>query len=279
MDLLYILKAIVLAIVEGITEFIPISSTGHMILTGDLIGFHGTENEFSNFYEVFIQAGAILAIVVLYRKKIALILKSFFKWETRGKSFALVIIAGSIPAVIAGVFLEETIDKYLFTAWTVVIGLFVGAIFLIIAEKWFRKKDGVTDIEEISWKQAVKIGLFQCLSLWPGMSRSSSTITGGWISGLSSTAAAEFSFFLAIPIMFGAAGFKTLKFWMRGGFDTVGSTETVSLGLGFIVAFIVALICVKGFISFISKRPMKYFGYYRIAVSVIFAVLLLTGVV
>lgn len=279
MDLLYIFKAIVLAIVEGITEFIPVSSTGHMILAGDLIGFHGTDNTFSNFYEVFIQAGAILAIVVLYRKRIGEILISLFRWEERGRRFAVVIIAGSVPAVIAGVVLEDTIDKYLFTPWVVLAGLVTGAIFLIIAEKFFRKPDGVADIEDISWKQAVKIGCFQCLSLWPGMSRSSSTITGGWISGLSSSTAAEFSFFLAIPIMFGAAGFKTLKFWMRDGFDTVGSTEAVSLGLGFIVAFFVALVCVKGFIAFISKKPMKYFGYYRIAVSIVFAVLLLTNVI
>ncbi len=279
MDLLYIFKAIVLAIVEGITEFIPVSSTGHMILAGDLIGFHGTDNTFSNFYEVFIQAGAILAIVVLYRKRIGEILISLFRWEERGRRFAVVIIAGSVPAVIAGVVLEDTIDKYLFTPWVVLAGLVIGAIFLIIAEKFFRKPDGTADIEDISWKQAVKIGCFQCLSLWPGMSRSSSTITGGWISGLSSSAAAEFSFFLAIPIMFGAAGFKTLKFWMRDGFDTVGSTEAVSLGLGFIVAFFVALVCVKGFIAFISKKPMKYFGYYRIAVSIMFAVLLLTNVI
>jgi len=279
LDLLYILKAVVIAIVEGITEFIPVSSTGHMILAGDLIGFHGDENTFSNFYEVFIQAGAILAIVVLYRKRIGEILVSLFKWEERGKKFALVIIVGSIPAVIAGVFLEDLMDKYLFTPWTVLAGLVVGAVFLIIAEKYFRKPDGVADMEDISWKQALKIGCFQCLSLWPGMSRSSSTITGGWISGLSSSVAAEFSFFLAIPIMFGAAGFKTFKFWMRDGFDTVGSTEAVSLGIGFIVAFIVALVCVKGFIAFISRKPMKYFGYYRIAVSVVFAVLILTNVI
>lgn len=277
MDLLFILKAIVIAIVEGITEFIPVSSTGHMIIAGNLMKF--PEGDFSNFYEVFIQAGAILAIIVLYRKKIGDIFLSFFKWEKRGKNFAVVIIAGSLPAVVAGIFLEGLIDEYLFTTWTVLAGLFVGAVLLIVTEKYFKDKERIKNIEEIGIVQAIKIGFFQCLSLWPGMSRSSSTIIGGWITGLGTGAAAEFSFFLAIPLMIGAAGFKTLKFWMRGGFDTVGTTETASLLIGFAVAFIVALICVKAFVSFISRKPMKYFGYYRIALSAVMAILLLTKVI
>ncbi|MHB1453047.1 MAG: undecaprenyl-diphosphate phosphatase [Saccharofermentanales bacterium] len=277
MDLLFILKAIVIAIVEGITEFIPVSSTGHMIIAGNLMDF--PEGDFANFYEVFIQAGAILAIIVLYRKKIGEILLSFFKWEKRGKNFAAVVIVGSLPAVVAGIFLEELIDEYLFTTWTVVAGLLVGAVLLIFTEKYFKDKARIHNVEEIGIVQAIKIGVFQCLSLWPGMSRSSSTIIGGWMTGLGTGTAAEFSFFLAIPLMIGAAGFKTLKFWMRGGFDTVGMTETTSLLLGFVVAFIVALICVKAFVSFISRRPMKYFGYYRIALSVVMAVLLLTKVI
>ena len=276
MDLIYLLKAIVIAIVEGITEFIPVSSTGHMIIVGDLIRFPG--DGFSKFYEVVIQAGAILAIIVLYRKKIGAILASFFRWEKRGRHFAAVIIVGSLPAVVAGVFLEELIDEHLFTTWTVLAGLFVGAVLLIVAERVFREKAQIRDVEEISLLQALKIGCFQCLSLWPGMSRSSSTITGGWITGLGTGTAAEFSFFLAIPLMIGAAGFKTLKFWMRGGFDSFGTTETVSLSVGFLVAFLVALLCVKGFVAFLSKKPMSYFGVYRIALSVVMVVLLLTGV-
>ncbi|MHB8963021.1 MAG: undecaprenyl-diphosphate phosphatase [Saccharofermentanales bacterium] len=277
MDLLFLLKAIVIAIVEGVTEFLPVSSTGHMIIAGHLMDF--PEGDFSNFYEVFIQAGAILAIIVLYRKKIGEILLSFFRWEKRGRHFAAVVIIGSLPAVAAGVLLEDFIDEHLFTTWIVLAGLFAGALLLIITEKYFKDKARIGNVEEIGIGQAIKIGLFQCLSMWPGMSRSSSTIIGGWVTGLSTSAAAEFSFFLAIPLMIGAAGFKTLKFWMRGGFDAVGTTEAVSLSAGFVVAFIVALVCVKGFVAFISKRPMKYFGYYRIALSAVMAVLLLTKVI
>ncbi len=276
MDLIYLLKAIVLAIVEGVTEFIPVSSTGHMILAGSLIGF--PSGDFANFYEVFIQAGAILAILVLYRRKIGEILVSFFKGQKRGRRFAAVLIAGSVPAVLAGIFLEDAINRYLFNPWTVVIGLFAGAVLLILAERFFKDKAAVTDVEEIGIVRAIKIGLFQCLSLWPGMSRSSSTIMGGWITGLGTGAAAEFSFLLAIPLLIGAAGYKTYKFWTRGGFGTVGPSETASLIIGFVVAFAVALVCVKAFVAFISKKPMKYFGYYRIALSAVMAVLLLAGI-
>jgi len=277
LDFIYIIKAIILAIVEGITEFIPVSSTGHMILVGDIIKFG--DSDFSNFFEVFIQAGAILAIVVLFRKTIWEILVSFFKWEKRGKSFILALVVGSIPAVILGVLFDDFIDEHLFNSWTVLIGLFVGAIFLLLSEIFFRKNEGLEEVEDIGWKRALAVGCFQCLSLWPGMSRSSSTISGGWISGLTSKAAAEFSFFLAIPIMFGAAGFKSIKFVAKGGMSSVGSTEAVALALGFVLAFVVALLCVKAFIAFISKRPMKYFAYYRIGLSIVFAGLLLLDII
>ena len=155
----------------------------------------------------------------------------------------------------------------------------MGAILLIYVEDRFRGKSDVHQVEDITKLKALKIGFFQCLAMWPGMSRSSSTIMGGWISGLDSKVASEYSFFLAIPVMIGASLVKILKFQSDVGFSSLGSTEWVSFGLGFLVAFLVALICVKGFIGYIQKKPMKIFAYYRIAVSAVFAVLLLTNTI
>ncbi len=274
MDIYFIFKAIVVAIVEGLTEFVPVSSTGHMILAGDLIGF--PENEFTRMFNVVIQLGAILAIVVLYWDKLFTMAKSFFKGEKKGLNFGIALIIGVLPAAVLGFLFEDFIDAYLFKPLPVIIGLFVGAILLIFVEKKYRGKSSVHEVEDISKMSALKIGFFQCLAMWPGMSRSSSTIMGGWISGLDSKVASEYSFFLAIPIMVGASLLKVVKFQSDVGFSTLGSTEWVSFGLGFIIAFIVALLCVKAFISYIQRKPMKVFAYYRIAISAIFAVLLLT---
>lgn len=274
MDILFIFKAIVIAIVEGVTEFIPVSSTGHMILAGNLIGF--PETDFTKMFNVVIQLGAIMAIVVLYWEKLWNLVKSFFKKEKKGINFVVALIVGIIPAGIFGILLENTIDTYLFKPLPVIIGLFVGAVLLLFVEDKDRRKAKVHQVENITIPQAIKVGLFQCLSLWPGMSRSSSTIMGGWIAGLDSKVASEYSFFLAIPIMAGASLLKIVKFQGDVGFGTLGSTEIVAFALGFIVAFIVALICVKGFVSFIQKKPMKIFAYYRIAISVIFAILIIT---
>lgn len=274
MDIYFIFKAVVVAIVEGLTEFVPVSSTGHMILAGDLIGF--PENEFTRMFNVVIQLGAILAIVVLYWDKLYTMAKSFFKGEKKGLNFGIALIIGVLPAAVLGFLFEDFIDAYLFKPLPVIIGLVVGAILLIFVENKYREKSHIHEVEDISKMSALKIGFFQCLAMWPGMSRSSSTIMGGWISGLDSKIASEYSFFLAIPVMIGASLLKVVKFQSDVGFSTLGSTEWVSFGLGFVVAFIVALLCVKAFISYIQRRPMKIFAYYRIAISAVFAVLLLT---
>jgi len=277
LDLYFIFKAIVIAIVEGVTEFIPVSSTGHMILAGDIIGF--PENEFTRMFNVVIQLGAILAIVVLYWNKLFTMAKSFFRREEKGLNFGIALIIGVLPAAVLGFLFEDFIDAYLFKPLPVIIGLFVGAVLLIFVEGKYRGKSNVHEVEHITKMQALKIGFFQCLAMWPGMSRSSSTIMGGWINGLDSKIASEYSFFLAIPVMIGASMIKMIKFQSDVGFSTLGSTEWVSFGLGFIVAFVVALVCVKGFIGYIQRKPMKVFAYYRIAISAIFAVLLLTNVI
>lgn len=277
MDLYFIFKAVVVAIVEGLTEFIPVSSTGHMILAGDLIGF--PETDFTKMFNVVIQLGAILAIVILYWDKLFKMAVSFFKGEKKGLNFGIALIIGVLPAAVFGFLLEDTIDAYLFKPLPVIIGLFVGALLLLYVEDRYRGKAHIHEVEDISKLQALKIGLFQCLAMWPGMSRSSSTIMGGWISGLSSKVASEYSFFLAIPVMIGASLVKVVKFQGDVGFQTLGSTEWTAFLLGFVVAFVVALLCVKAFIGYIQKKPMKVFAYYRIAISAVFALLLVFNVI
>jgi undecaprenyl-diphosphatase len=278
LDILFIIKAIIMGIVEGLTEFIPVSSTGHLILTGSIINFK--QEPFASMFEVVIQLGAILAVVVLYWNKIRDSVIDFFTYIfTKGRKgevgfrFGINIIVGSIPAMIIGLLLHDKI-KSLFTAGAVVIGFVIGGILLIVIENRFRKnKHAIRDIDKISPIDSLKVGFFQCLAMWPGMSRSASTIMGGWIAGLSTTVAAEFSFFLAIPAMVGSSGLDLIKF----DYSTMTSTDAVSLVIGFVVAFIVALIVMKKFIDYLKKRPMRVFAVYRVGAGIVFAILMFFG--
>ncbi|SFC57633.1 undecaprenyl-diphosphate phosphatase [Clostridium uliginosum] len=278
-DFLFIIKAIVVAIVEGLTEFVPVSSTGHMILVSNLIGFQG---EFVKMFEVVIQLGAILAVVVLYWQKIRDSVIDFFAYIfTKGKKgevgfrFGMNVIYGSIPALIIGLAFHKKI-KTLFNAKAVVIGFIVGGILLIVIENMFRKnKRAVRDIDKITVIQSLKIGVFQCLAMWPGMSRSASTIMGGWVSGLSTSIAAEFSFFLAIPAMVGSSGLDLLSF----DYSLMNLTTIISLIVGFVVAFLVSLVVMEGFISYLKKKPMRIFAIYRLIAGIIFGILIFKGIV
>lgn len=266
-----ILQAIIIAIVEGITEFLPVSSTGHMIIVDELLGFKRmTTSGYAEMFEVVIQLGAILAIVVLYWDKIWDSLKHL---EEYGFKLWLSVIIGSIPAAVIGLPLNKKIEKYLFNSITVAIGLIVGAILLIYLEKKYRRKATVKRMEDINYGQAFKIGIFQCLALWPGMSRSGSTIMGAWVCGLNNTAAAEFSFFLALPAMVGASGLKLVK----ADFASYSSNEVIALIIGFIVAFLVALLVVDRFIAFLKKKPMKVFAVYRLAIGFLILMLVAVG--
>jgi len=271
LNIILVLKAVLIAIVEGITEFIPISSTGHMIIVGDVINFKGA---FANSFEVVIQLGAILAIIVLYWEKIWGSVVEFFKGKPTGIKFWTNIIVAFIPAAVFGFLLNDKIDEYLFNSGTVALALVVGGILMIIIENKFRDKDTTKSIEEISIKQSFKIGCFQCFALWPGMSRSASTIMGGWICGVSTVAATEFSFFLAIPTMVGAA---TLTLFKTGMNFTTG--EIMTLVIGFVVAFLVALIVVEKFVSYLKRKPMKVFAIYRIIVGLALLGLIKFGVI
>jgi len=266
-DLVFLFKAIIIAIVEGITEFLPISSTGHMIIIGHFIKFTG---EFANFFEVVIQLGAILAIVVLYWRKISDSLKPENLYNVNKSGFKLWfnIAIAFIPAAIIGLIFKKKIDKYLFNTLTVAIAMIVGGLLLFIIENKYRKSNRTRDIKDVKPVQSVKIGIFQCLSLWPGMSRSASTIMGGWISGLSTPVAAEFSFFLAIPTMIAASALDLIK-----NRPVMTSREVIALIVGFIVAFLVALLVVEKFINFLNKKSLRVFAVYRILLGIILLVL------
>ncbi len=278
MDII-ILKAIIIAIVEGITEFIPVSSTGHMILVGWAIGFNG---EFAKMFEVVIQLGAIMAVVVLYWTKIKDSIIEFFRFIfTKGKQgeegfrFGINVITASIPMGIVGLLFYSKI-KAKFIPEAVILGFIVGGLLLLIIENRYRdKKSKVENINNITPAQAFKVGVLQLLCVWPGMSRSASTIMGGWIAGLSTPIAAEFSFFIAIPAMIGTSGKDLFEF----NYSIMTQTLWISLILGFVVSFIVALIVMKKFIDYLKKKPMRVFAIYRIIVGSLLGILVLTNII
>ena len=256
-----ILETIIIAIVEGLTEFLPVSSTGHMIIAQSILGVESTD--FVKAFTVIIQFGAILSVLVLYWKRF---LQS---WD-----FYLKLFLGFIPAAFLGFIFSDKIDELLENVQVVAITLILGGIVMLFMDKWFNKPK---ENQEITGKNAIVIGLFQCIAMIPGVSRSMATIFGGMAQGLSRKNAAEFSFFLAVPTMAAATGYKLLKFFLEpGGVDIL--TENLGiLILGNIVAFVVAMLAIKFFIGFITKYGFKYFGWYRIAVGGIILILTLLG--
>lgn len=263
-----IIKAIFFGIIEGITEWLPISSTGHMILLNDFIHL-GVSDEFYKLFEVVIQLGAILAVVLMY-------FKTIFPWgfgktkEDTKDTFALwgKILIACVPAAIIGILFDDWLDEHLYNSIVVALMLIIyGIIFIVVETKGIGT--GKTDsVKKISVKQALLIGVFQLLALIPGTSRSGATIIGGLILGLKRSVAAEFTFFLAIPVMAGASLLKLLKYILDVGlvFETM---ELVILGVGSLVAFIVSIIVIKFLMSYIRKHDFKVFGYYRIVLGII----------
>lgn len=254
-------QAILLAVIEGLTEFLPVSSTGHMILGSSLMGIQS--DNFVKLFTVAIQLGAILSVIVLYFKR-------FF--QTIGFYFKLLV--AFLPAVFFGLLLSDKIDQLLESPLGVAIALLIGGVVLLFVDNWF-KNGNIDNTDDISYGTAFKIGLFQCISMIPGVSRSASTIVGGMSQKLSRKAAAEFSFFLAVPTMFGATAKKLFDFYQDG---FVISQEQVNLLLiGNIVAFIVAMLAIRYFITFLQTRGFRIFGWYRIIVGGIILILLLSG--
>jgi undecaprenyl-diphosphatase len=265
-----LIKALIMGIVEGLTEFLPISSTGHMIIVGDFIDFKG-EN-FHTMFEIVIQLGAILAVVYYYRHKI---MDSLRHLRPGDKGFELwfKILIAFLPAAVIGLLINDIIEKYLFSSFTVAIALIVGGFLMILAENYFGRW-GLDDMDKTDAKQAFTIGIGQCLALIPGMSRSASTIMGGMAAGLSVKAAAEFSFFLAIPTMMAASVYSLFK-----GYFGMTRVQWQALGIGFVVSFIVALLAVDRFLSYLKNHSLKSFAYYRIVIGVIMVVLIITDAI
>lgn len=254
-------QAFILALIEGLTEFLPVSSTGHMIIGSSVMGIQS--DPFVKLFTICIQLGAILSVVVLYFKR-------FFK----SINFYYKLIIAFIPAAIFGVLLSNKIDQMLESPLTVGISLVAGGIILLFVDKWFKNATINTE-EEINYLTALKIGFFQCLAMIPGVSRSGATIVGGMSQNLTRKAAAEFSFFLAVPTMFAATAKKLLDFYQEG--HTITTDQMQILAFGNIVAFIVALLAIKSFIGYLNKNGFQIFGWYRIIVGAIIIVLLISG--
>ena len=243
------IQATVLAIIEGITEFLPISSTGHMIIASSFFGI--AHDDFTKLFTVVIQLGAILSVVVLYFKRFFQTLDFYFK-----------LFVAFIPAVIFGLLFSKKIDALLENPITVAVSLVLGGIILLKVDDWFASKEETQTTDEISYLTALKIGLFQCLAMIPGVSRSGASIIGGMSQKLSRTTAAEFSFFLAVPTMLGATVKKCYDYY-KDGF-VLSHDQINLLIIGNIVGFIVAMLAIKSFIGYLSKHGFKMFGYYRI---------------
>jgi undecaprenyl-diphosphatase len=284
-----VFQAIIIAIVEGITEFLPISSTGHMIITSEILGVNMQES-FNKFFIVCIQLGAILSVVALYWKrflneidfkriKLALKNYSFFSktfWVEIyfSKIFYLKLIAAFLPAAFVGLFFKKYIDMLLERVDVVAYSLLFGGIILLFVDKWFRKNETDTNAQnqKIGFPKAILIGCFQVIAMIPGVSRSAATIVGGMANKLTRKNAAEFSFFLAVPTML-AATLKDLYDYYKEGLS-LSSHQISLLAIGNVVAFIVALLAIKSFINFLSKKGFVAFGYYRIILGIAILTLL-----
>lgn len=270
-----LIEAIIIAIVEGITEYLPISSTGHMIIASSLLGIH--KEEFTKLFEVAIQLGAIMAVVVLYWKRFI----DFSKWQ-----FYVKLIIGVIPALVLGYLFSDKIDELMESPLVVAISLLLGGIVLLFIDKAFNRPTVETN-EEITYQKAFITGLWQCISMIPGVSRSAASIIGGMQQKFTRNVAAEFSFFLAVPTM-AAATLYTLfiKKWegsgvVKKGYELIIESQdnTIAFIVGNIVAFVVAILAIKFFIDYLKKYGFKMFGWYRIIAGLILIILIYTGVI
>ena len=247
-------EALILAIIEGLTEFLPVSSTGHMIIASSFFGI--AQEEFTKLFTIAIQLGTILSVVVLYYKR-------FFQ----SIDFYKKLMIAFLPAVVLGLLLNDFIDELLESPVTVAISLIIGGAVLIKVDHWF----GQGDDTEINYKTALLIGFFQCLAMIPGVSRSGASIVGGMAQKLSRTAAAEFSFFLAVPTMFGATAKKSFDYYQAG--FSLTQDHINLLILGNVVGFLVALVAIKSFINYLSQSGFKVFGYYRVGIGILLLIL------
>ncbi|RXZ77289.1 undecaprenyl-diphosphate phosphatase [Paenibacillaceae bacterium] len=263
-----IICAIVLGIVEGLTEFLPVSSTGHLILVGDLLGFEG---ETATTFKIVIQLGAVMAVLVLYWGRYMTILKDLlaFDFSAKNKLNAIHMIIAMIPALIVYLIFKDYIKQYLFGPAPVLIGLIIGGILMIIAAQ-AKRKVTAENTDDITYKQAFGIGLFQCFALWPGFSRSGSTISGGLLLGTSQKAAADFTFIISVPVMLGATVLD-----MYDSRDLLNGDSLVLFLIGFIAAFVIAMIAVVTFLNLIKRLRLEWFAIYRFVLAAVFFIFMM----
>jgi len=260
------LQAILIAIIEGLTEFLPISSTAHMVITSSIM--HIESDDFTKYFEICIQFGAILSVVVLYFKKFL---------DFKNPKFYIKLILAIIPSLVFGFLLNDFIDSKLESPLFIAIVMIVGGVFLLFVDRLFQNPT-IHHERNIDNRLALKIGLFQCLAIvFPGLSRSAATIIGGMSQKVSRDTAAEFSFFLAVPTMFAATAYKTLKYIKVNGM--FNAHQCITLTIGNAVAFIVALFAIKFFIQFVKENGFKLFGYYRIVLGAAVIILIAVGVI
>lgn len=276
MDIRNFFVVILLGFIEGLTEFIPVSSTGHMIIIDDiLLQSHLVlgSTELANTFKVVIQFASVLAVVLIFRRKFLRLFKKNSKEEKDSSISSLHFSIGLFPAVVFGFLLESFIDTYLFRVETVIIGLFLGAILMLLTDR-FAKENNQPPInyENITYKQALLIGFYQCLALWPGFSRSGATISGGVLLGLNYRAAADFTFMMAVPIMFGASGLSLYKKWSLMTADIIPFFI-----VGFISAFIFSYLSIRFFLALIEKVKLKPFALYRIVLAILLTIFLMTN--
>lgn len=274
-----IVLAVILGIVEGLTEFLPVSSTGHLIIAGNLLKFTG---EKANSFEIFIQLGAILAVVGYFRTRIWNLLRLAMQPSSttngaggiqpqHARKFIVAVLLAFLPAAVIGFLAHDAIEAALFTPMTVALALVVGGAGIIVIEE-FRPRPTTTTMEELSWAQALTIGVAQCFALIPGMSRSASTIMGGLLAKLDHAAAAEFSFFLAIPTMFAATLYSLLK-----SMSMLSKDDIVFFTTGLVVSLVVAWVVIAAFMAFIKRHSFAGFGWYRILFGALLIVALKMG--
>jgi undecaprenyl-diphosphatase len=253
MELLIILKAFLLGIVEGLTEFLPVSSTGHLIIVGDLIKFNGDQ---AKTFEIFIQLGSIFGVMWFYRSKLATLATSMK--QASSQHFVINLFIAFLPAAIVGLLLHKYIKAYLFNPKVVAGALIVGGVLILIIER-FAQKPKINDVDKLGYLDALKVGIAQTAALFPGVSRSGATIMGGLLGGLSRKTATEFSFFLAMPTMFAATLYD-----LYNNIHLLNKNDIVIFATGFIMAFFTALIVVKVFLAYVAKHNFAVFAYYRI---------------
>jgi undecaprenyl-diphosphatase len=256
--------AIILGIVEGLTEFLPISSTGHLIVAESLMDFGGKRAEV---YAIFIQLGAILAVVWEYRVRLFRIAADLPR-RREARRFAMSLFLAFLPAAVIGLLVHDTITRHLFSSFTVAWALIAGAVLILVVES-LPMKPRTTVAEQVSWKQALGIGFAQCLALWPGFSRSAATILGGLGLGLNRQAATEFSFFLAIPVMFAATFYDLFK-----NFEHLEVADAGWLSLSFVISFLVAWASIRWLLRFVATHSFRMFAWYRIGLGVLILLLL-----